>query len=305
MTNYSIQTVDFHGQPLLTIEQDGTHYTAMKPICDNIGLQWDAQFRRIKRDEVLSEGIAIMAIPSGGGEQKMLCLPIEYLNGWLFGIDVKRVKAEIRETLIMYKRECYQALYNYWHKGQATNPRFEYSVNPSDTLTLEQGDALRDMLRETAEKLPKASQGKFMVQGWSKLKAHFGVKYRDIPQSEYAEALSIISRHSVEALHGELLPRQENQYTAEKARELRVNGIYLLDSGFAQYKEQSGQIRKAWDMAADMSIMAERIMRLLGTATHNGARVYTALSEAQFKLCHNDEERREGREKAAEWFASR
>ena len=113
-----IQTIQFNSQSLVTFEQNGTHYTAMKPICENIGLCWDGQRQRIQRDEVLSEGAVIITVPSNGGDQQMICLPIEYINGWLFGIDIKRCKPEIRETLIMYKKECYQALYNYWNKPQ-------------------------------------------------------------------------------------------------------------------------------------------------------------------------------------------
>ncbi|HHF5613090.1 hypothetical protein MYT39_03565 [Haemophilus influenzae] len=113
-----IQTIQFNRQSLVTFEQNGTYYTAMKPICENIGLCWDGQRQRIQRDEVLSEGAVIITVPSNGGDQQMICLPIEYINGWLFGIDIKRCKPEIRETLIMYKKECYQALYNYWNKPQ-------------------------------------------------------------------------------------------------------------------------------------------------------------------------------------------
>jgi hypothetical protein len=40
----------------------------------------------------------------------MLSLPLDYLNGWLFGINVNRVKAEIRERLIPYQKECYRVL---------------------------------------------------------------------------------------------------------------------------------------------------------------------------------------------------
>ncbi|MBF0786095.1 hypothetical protein E4T80_11550 [Muribacter muris] len=85
----------------------------------------------MKRDEVLNQGVLIIRTPTNGGEQQMLCLPIDYLNGWLFGIDVKRVKPEIRETLIMYKKECYKALADYWFKGKA-----ERSQNPRPNLPL-------------------------------------------------------------------------------------------------------------------------------------------------------------------------
>lgn len=118
-----IQTVNFHNQTLITLQKDGVPYVAMKPICENIGLDWKSQFARINRDEVLSEGAFIIQAPTKGGIQKLLCLPIHYLNGWLFGVDVSRVKAEIKQKLITYKKECYQALFDYWNNGVAVNPR--------------------------------------------------------------------------------------------------------------------------------------------------------------------------------------
>ena len=115
----STQTISFNNQSLITVEQNGNHYVAMKPICENIGLAWEPQVLRIKRDEVLSQGMIVMIIPTNGGNQNMICLPIEYLNGWLFGIDINRCKPEIRDTLIKYKKECYQALHDYWFNGKA------------------------------------------------------------------------------------------------------------------------------------------------------------------------------------------
>lgn len=118
----ALTTIDFNGQPLLTIEQNGIHYTAVKPICENIGLDWHSQRQRIHRDEVLSEGKVMITSPSKGGSQDMLCLPIDYLNGWLFGVDASRVNPEIRDTLIQYKKDCYKVLHDYWHTGQAIHP---------------------------------------------------------------------------------------------------------------------------------------------------------------------------------------
>lgn len=40
----------------------------------------------------------------------MICLPLEFLNGFLFGISATRVKEEIRDKLIQYQRECYLVL---------------------------------------------------------------------------------------------------------------------------------------------------------------------------------------------------
>lgn len=116
----STQTISFNNQSLITIEQNGSHYVAMKPICENIGLSWEPQLLRIKRDNVLSSTMIVMIIVAEDGKKReMICLPIEYLNGWLFGIDINRCNPEIRDTLIKYKKECYQALHDYWFNGKA------------------------------------------------------------------------------------------------------------------------------------------------------------------------------------------
>ena len=121
MTNQiSTQTISFNNQSLITFEQNGMHYTAMKPICENIGLAWEPQLARIKRDDVLSSTMIVMImVAEDGKNREMICLPIEYINGWLFGIDINRCKPEIRDTLIKYKKECYQALHDYWFNGKA------------------------------------------------------------------------------------------------------------------------------------------------------------------------------------------
>lgn len=119
-----IQTVNFHEQSLITLQKDGVAYVAMKPICENIGLDWEAQRQRISRDEVLnSTACMIKAVATDGKNRELLCLPIHYLNGWLFGVDTNRVKAQIKDKLITYKKECYQALFDYWNNGVAVNPR--------------------------------------------------------------------------------------------------------------------------------------------------------------------------------------
>lgn len=98
-------TVNFYGNPLTVITAaDGQRLVAMRPICEAIGLDSDAQLKRIKRNPVLSKGSVIMTVPSAGGDQSMVCLPVDYLNGWLFGITASQVKPEIRQRLEDYQR---------------------------------------------------------------------------------------------------------------------------------------------------------------------------------------------------------
>lgn len=73
-----------------------------------------------------------------------------------------------------------------------------YKQQPGDKLSSSQQQQLRGMLDEFVKMLPKDKQGGFMMQGWSKLKAHFGVAYRDIPAERFDEAVSLLTRHVVE-----------------------------------------------------------------------------------------------------------
>jgi hypothetical protein len=41
---------------------------------------------------------------------EMICLPLRFLNGWLFGVNPKRVRPDLRDRVIRYQRECYDAL---------------------------------------------------------------------------------------------------------------------------------------------------------------------------------------------------
>lgn len=116
--------IEFHGDKLTVIHhEDGRRLVVMKPIAERLGLDWSAQYRRILRDDVLSKGVAMMAIPSEGGKQESLLLDIEMFHGWLFTIDSARVKPEIKPVLLTYKLECYKALHDFHTKGYAINER--------------------------------------------------------------------------------------------------------------------------------------------------------------------------------------
>jgi hypothetical protein len=93
----------------------------LRPLIERFGLDWSAQTRRVGRDPVLNEekGVVVMATP--GGNQEMTCLPLDYISGFLFGINANRVKAEAKEQLIRYQRECYKVLADAFQDGRLTS----------------------------------------------------------------------------------------------------------------------------------------------------------------------------------------
>lgn len=108
------RTVIFYDDEITAVlaDEDGQQqvYVPVRPICDFLGLNWSGQQQRINRDPVLSEIKGVCVIHTPGGSQEMLCIPLDFLNGFLFGVNASRVKESVREQLITYQRECYQVL---------------------------------------------------------------------------------------------------------------------------------------------------------------------------------------------------
>ena len=82
-----IMTANFQGAEILGVQLDGAVFVVLKPLVEAMGLAWNAQLERIKRDAVLYEGMRIMRIPSlRGGDQETVTLRLDRLHGWLFTV---------------------------------------------------------------------------------------------------------------------------------------------------------------------------------------------------------------------------
>lgn len=111
-----MQVIPFQGDALLAQQQeDGEVLVALRPICAALGLNWSGQFLRIKRDAVLASTVCMTQTVAEDGKQRdVVCLPLKFLNGWLFGIDERRVKESVRDKVLAYKRECYEVLWQHF-----------------------------------------------------------------------------------------------------------------------------------------------------------------------------------------------
>lgn len=119
-----VREIAFYGDQIVAVlvavpgQARPSIYIPIRPLCEYIGVSWSGQRERIMRDPVLSEVTEFVRVTrtkspggSGRGNPNVLALPIEYLNGWLFGITATRVKDDIRDALIRYQRECYLTLW--------------------------------------------------------------------------------------------------------------------------------------------------------------------------------------------------
>lgn len=195
-------TVPFYGSSLYVVNHNGEPYTPMKPIVDGMGLAWQSQLQKLKSR--FPKGITEIVIPSLGGAQKMICLALRKLAAWLNTISPNKVKPEIRDRVIQYQDECDDVLYEYWTKGQVTNPRKARTA--PGKITKDQQLAIKDLVMSRGHALPKDKQAKAIITMWSALKKHFGLTYKEINDDQFEEAISLVSRLPLE---GELIEAQK------------------------------------------------------------------------------------------------
>ncbi|WP_434663421.1 phage antirepressor N-terminal domain-containing protein [Paraburkholderia sp. A3BS-1L] len=213
--------VPFHGAELYVVEHNGQPYVPMKPVVEGMGLAWQPQHRKLTESRFQSTITELVMVAQDGKQRKVVCMALRKLPGWLMSIEPGKVKdIDVRERVLRFQSECDDALWQYWNDGIAVNPRMAFSVNPGDILTGDQQETLRLMVKTLVERLPKSKQGGAATRVWSKLKAHFKVPYRQIPQVEFTEAVSIVTRTAAEweVVEPELAP-----------------GIHFAVPGFGRY----------------------------------------------------------------------
>jgi hypothetical protein len=138
--------VDFYGDKItaaLVQPSEGSSqvYVPLRPICDYLGLSWTAQLQRTRRNDILKEGIlSVFMINTetgqGRGRREFICLSLDLLPGWLFGIDAARVKPELREKIKRYQKDCFRILWQAFQLEALT-----MSTATASALEVEQPEA--------------------------------------------------------------------------------------------------------------------------------------------------------------------
>lgn len=115
MKQNSVIVKVINGIEILVIEVDGKKRVPIRPICDAIGVTYQGQIDKIKEDDILGSTLMLsLMVGADGKEREMQTIPYEFSFGWLFTINPKNVSESARENVIVYKKECYLALYEYF-----------------------------------------------------------------------------------------------------------------------------------------------------------------------------------------------
>ena len=120
------QIIKFSEDELVTIiNTKGQVFIPLKQLCYYLNIDWEPQRKRINRDQVLKSTTSLMDVVAlDGKRRKLAVLPLKYLNGFLFGISESRIRdSSVREKLLLYKKEFYNVLHNYFNEGKLKDPR--------------------------------------------------------------------------------------------------------------------------------------------------------------------------------------
>ena len=102
--------LEFNGKKIHFVAADGQWWIAIKPICEALSVDFEAQRKNLKEDKTLGQLPSEQTVVAADNRQrKMACLPEFFIYGWIFQLQSQS------EDLQKYKFECYKVLYEHFH----------------------------------------------------------------------------------------------------------------------------------------------------------------------------------------------
>jgi hypothetical protein len=117
MTMTKTHLVPFHGDKINIIENNGTAYVAVRPVCERLGLDWKSQWAKLRDPNNGWMCGDITTHDTSNRQQEMVCLALYDFPLWLASISPSKVKPEVRYTFLQYRDEAKRVLFN-WFMGE-------------------------------------------------------------------------------------------------------------------------------------------------------------------------------------------
>lgn len=146
MTSTTLTEIPFHNQ-FIPAQQDnqGTVLVALKPVCENLGLDYSAQYRRLQRQDWAV--VAMMATTGADGKTRdMVAIDRQTFTMWLATIDTPRIRnEEAKRLVVLYQQEAAKVLEQHFFGDSLRNTE--------DERLLRETIAINARLEETLRKL--------------------------------------------------------------------------------------------------------------------------------------------------------
>jgi hypothetical protein len=248
-----VKAVDFYGDAiagaLVLVEGERRIYVPVRPICEYLGLTWPSQTLRLRRDPILAaevKGVFIMKTPQEGGPQEMLCLPLDLLPGWLFGITSSKVKEEHREKITRYRRECFRVLWE----------AFRPEIEPATDLASPSGRSGAELAYEIATAVQHLARQQMELE-------------RRVDQAGLwaRQITGTVKSHDtrISALELTVGPRSpiDDEQAAALAAAVRAVGHALETRGVGDYRGVYGQLYARFGITSYKNLPRERYEKAL------------------------------------------
>lgn len=152
--------VEFYGDDVIAVRaEDERVYVSVRHICEALGIDVQAQTRRIERHTILSAGVrwvAVLTTQLRDGEEyqqtrRTRVLRVDLVPLWLSGIRSKSVREEIRPKLERFQQEAADVLWEAFKEGRlSADDTFDEltKANTPEAKAYHMAKAIYDMARQ-------------------------------------------------------------------------------------------------------------------------------------------------------------
>lgn len=106
------------------VANDEKAYFSPRWVCQQLGIDWKTQYRKIQGDPVFGSCMVEMTTQVSGQSRSMTFMPIEHLAGWL--TTIKKVPdPATQELLTAFRREAFSVLDAWFRKGMGKGVGFD------------------------------------------------------------------------------------------------------------------------------------------------------------------------------------
>lgn len=117
--------------------------------------------------------------------------------------------------------EVFEQLEDCYFNVKEAKPQTCKTKSLPGKLTIEQQEAIKQLVINRGRSVPQEHQAKATITLWSALKSHFGCSYKEIPEENFTEALSLAARVTID---GEFIGRASSQNSLPA-----ISGRIVLD----------------------------------------------------------------------------
>lgn len=223
--------VTFHGDTIFCIDYQNQPYTPMRPIVENMGLDWGGQAVKLKANRGRWTVEMISTVAQDGVKREMLSMPVRKLPAWLNSINPKKVRPELRAKIELYQAESDDALWNYWINGRAERAKAEPVIpSPISKRTDPERKALTAIINTWVGMAPI-----HYASARAQVNAHFGVTSVDaLTVAQVKEAIQWVQA-KIDALPAVPAPARTPALPAFNVYRDRVKELDRLEEEWIEF----------------------------------------------------------------------